>query len=253
MQSKLFEIRDRLTMISVAATLMVPDPKNKQETYLMHKAGFPPKEQRLVKSEGPWVYLLNIDTATASPYPHSWGGMTMPKAHDFIAKNFHKLEHGDVIDIEWLRGEVEFPKRAERFERNGPHDRDLTKRDDLFETKAHGHIQLITRTGETPYIVLGDNEFEHTHPKEDGEAFYTFYLHGTNDWMYIREYKDHISGSWMECVGASSAGSHLVRDLPEFYIAPKDVPKPVMIAYYRKYQQHIDANLLIKSCTTTTT
>jgi len=42
-------------------------------------------------------------------------------AHDYIRHNWHTLEDGDVIDVEYILGETEVPKLSERITENEPH------------------------------------------------------------------------------------------------------------------------------------
>jgi len=40
----------------------------------------------------------------------------MTVAHAYIEKNFHNLNSGDVIDVEFILGETDKPKTSERFD-----------------------------------------------------------------------------------------------------------------------------------------
>ena len=68
------------------------------------------------------------NVATTDPYKH--GIQELRIAHCYINEMFDKLEDGQVLDIEYILGEVEKPKPPERIEVN----RDLF----LFE---EGEIQ----------------------------------------------------------------------------------------------------------------
>lgn len=110
MEIKLFEIRDRATMVPVIAIRMVST--DEAESWLLQHVGF----SRMV----PCIQLIYI-TANKTEYdPYNWADRTMQTAHIHIESNFDTLESGDVIDVEYILGEKEKPKISERLERFEP-------------------------------------------------------------------------------------------------------------------------------------
>jgi hypothetical protein len=110
MVSKVFEVRDRATCIPVLATQF--GSENAQERWLFWRAGF----SRDDASQKEHVLLVRIIDCNykASADPYSWGDRTYQTAHIYISKNFDKLRPGQVIDVEFILGEVEVPKISER-------------------------------------------------------------------------------------------------------------------------------------------
>ncbi len=106
MTSKTFEIRDRMKFIPVLAVRL--DVDNEQDGYLIRRAGFG------LQSET-YIMVCKFSNMKSSYDPYSWGDNTMIGAHHHIMKHFDELPTGAVIDVEFLRGESEAPKRSERF------------------------------------------------------------------------------------------------------------------------------------------
>lgn len=107
--TKTFEIRDRGTFIPVIATEMIGDTG--QDQYLFNRAGF----------RGDTCFMLcrmdaNGVRNCASYDPFSWDNRTMGEAHQHIEQNWHSLNSGDVIDVEFILNETQKPNKSERFE-----------------------------------------------------------------------------------------------------------------------------------------
>lgn len=113
MQTKLFEIRDCGTYIPALAIKL--ESRNEAERYLVSRAGY----GLTAAEQAEYVYLARIDGGDhhlATYDPHQWGGTrTMPVAHQHIIDHWPELESGAVICVEYLLGERETPKTAERF------------------------------------------------------------------------------------------------------------------------------------------
>lgn len=111
MEVKLFEIRDRGTMIPVMAIRLGSDIE--AERYLFDRAGYGvlPKDQR------EYVLLIMLHNCEIQHNPLDWSpviaGRTMPKAHRFIIDKWDDLVPGQVICIETLEGERSEPKQSE--------------------------------------------------------------------------------------------------------------------------------------------
>lgn len=110
MKTKLLKIRDRGTRIDVLAIKMTADTEI--EKYYLSRNGYP--------QDGNAVILMKLSDQRATVDLYDWhnlgaGLRTMQAAHDFIGKNFDALSDGDVIDVEFIRGETAQPKISERF------------------------------------------------------------------------------------------------------------------------------------------
>ena len=112
METKLFEIRDRMTFAVVMATGIESDlPK---EVWLLAKAhmGKDGKEQH----EHRHIFLMEFSSCVSSLKGYTWGNRTLRIAHDYIEKNWDTLHSGDLIDVEFLEGETKQPKKSEFLE-----------------------------------------------------------------------------------------------------------------------------------------
>ena len=49
------------------------------------------------------------------PYEWMCAARTIPYAHDYVADHWSKLKSGDVIDVEYTRGETDVEKTSERL------------------------------------------------------------------------------------------------------------------------------------------
>ncbi len=116
-EAKTFEIRDSSTFIPVVAVLL--DAKagvtNMSDRYLLGRAGL-----GRVGSYTVFILQLNHDVGTMDL--HKWPGAphvrTMPVAHQYIEDNWHKLDSGQVIDVEYIQGERSAPKLSEMEQEN---------------------------------------------------------------------------------------------------------------------------------------
>jgi hypothetical protein len=117
-QVKLFEIRDRHTFIPVMATRLFieGDPiQHDADIFLLRRAGYS-REQILFPNVEPYIILCKLDGVEAHYDPWSWQpARTLTAAHNYIIANWQNLKSGDVIDVEFILGEVDKPKRSERF------------------------------------------------------------------------------------------------------------------------------------------
>jgi hypothetical protein len=108
MQVKLFELRDRGTLVPVVAIKI--ESRNEGEHYLLRRSGY--------ELPSDLVLMAGLNAPDRITYdPHDWGGNgTRATAHDYIQKNWDKLESGQVICTEFIRGERATPKTSERFD-----------------------------------------------------------------------------------------------------------------------------------------
>lgn len=106
MRSKLFEIRDKGTFIPVVAVRLDPlcMDQSEQDSYLIRRAGW---------STNPGTLLTKLEGGRACYDSYDWGDRTMAVAHRHIAVNWHALESGQVVDVEFILKETASPKVSE--------------------------------------------------------------------------------------------------------------------------------------------
>jgi hypothetical protein len=98
MTTKLFEIRDRGTLVPALAIQV-----SGADGYLLRRAGF----------DGSMIYLIALATQQCAYDPWGWGNRTMNNAHQYIVSTWDTLQSGDVVDVEFIRGETAAPKASE--------------------------------------------------------------------------------------------------------------------------------------------
>jgi hypothetical protein len=110
METKIFEVRDRMTFIPVMATRVLPLKEG--QGYLLSRAGYGPDEPPLII-----LTQLAGGRGLATCDPHDWGSgsRTMKIAHEHIRQHWNNLADGGVIDVEHILGETEMPKTSERW------------------------------------------------------------------------------------------------------------------------------------------
>jgi hypothetical protein len=106
---KLFEVRDRGTLMPVFAFRPRSVPFNEAESWLLARAGFGSCND----SECVVVGCLEVGGAEYDAF--AWPGRTMKTAHLHIEKHFDQLHTGEVIDVEFILGETPAPKVSERL------------------------------------------------------------------------------------------------------------------------------------------
>jgi hypothetical protein len=112
MITKIFEVRDRLTFISVLAIQMTPvAPGANLEGYdarrfLLRHCGW--------SEDG--VMMVRVSDGRGCSDPYDWDDRTHCVAHVHINEKFDELLDGAVIDVEYVLGETDHPKVSERFE-----------------------------------------------------------------------------------------------------------------------------------------
>ncbi len=113
LETKLFEIRDRMTMIVACGVRMVAprtmgNGEIMAEQFLLRHAGYPTIETLIFLSQ---IAGDGLNRGTCDPY--SWGGRTMPVAHQYIQEHWRELKSGSVIDVQFILGETEKPCMTE--------------------------------------------------------------------------------------------------------------------------------------------
>jgi hypothetical protein len=88
-----------------------------KESYLLHRAGFGDSQLDLSAQE-PYVILTSLVEPSKSNYdPFGWSNpRTFGTAHRHIIENWSQIDHGAVIDVEYILGETKQPKRSEFYE-----------------------------------------------------------------------------------------------------------------------------------------
>ncbi len=107
MEVKCLEIRDRMTFIPVIC--IRPVPTNEAQRYLLRRDGYQGNDQEHC------IIMIDAQCRGCSYDPFEWGGSrTKGQAHFFIHENWSQLKDGDVIDVQYILGETEAPKKSER-------------------------------------------------------------------------------------------------------------------------------------------
>lgn len=114
---KLFEIRDRATMIPAMAIKL--ETNDEQELFLLRHAGW--GQLNLGKAPGNFIYLIHLPGQKAAYDVYEWDNRSMQTAHGYIEAHFDTLTSGEVIDVEFILEEKPVKKNSERFNRN-PHE-----------------------------------------------------------------------------------------------------------------------------------
>ena len=111
--TKIFEVRDRATLIPTIAicidTFQFNEQRDTVGDFLVNRAGYDGcyvmvstlKDLQFKKSWKEWDYNL---------------GRTLPEVHKWLANGYNFINScsGDVIDVEFILGEVDKPKVSER-------------------------------------------------------------------------------------------------------------------------------------------
>ena len=109
MKTKLFEIRDKDTLIpALAVQVGFPQSGNTPaEGWLLERAGY----------GRPMVILTFLEGSRNAEYdPFACNDRTMRTAHQYIEEHFDELESGAVVCVEYILGERTIPKISERLE-----------------------------------------------------------------------------------------------------------------------------------------
>lgn len=99
MQTKTFEIRDRMTCIGAIGIRL-----SKADGPLVWRNGY---------GDTPCVLLTRLQGGIAKHDPYEWGDRTFAVAHKHIAENWDTIPNGGVVDVEFILGETTSPKQSE--------------------------------------------------------------------------------------------------------------------------------------------
>lgn len=118
MITKTFEVRDAMTFIPVLAIKLQPGCE--ADRYLLARSGY----GSAAFTQESYVLLLCLThgQGTYNSDPCEWEHQhvrTIPQAHQYILEHFDELESGAVVDVEYILGEKQTPKKSEREDRYG--------------------------------------------------------------------------------------------------------------------------------------
>ena len=102
MITKLLEIRDEGTCIPAMATEAVPD--NGRQMAILSRAGY---------GESRCIILQHLHKGRATYNPYDWNDRTYSIAHQYIIQHWDDVADGDVIDVQFIRGETAEKKVSE--------------------------------------------------------------------------------------------------------------------------------------------
>lgn len=115
METKLFEVRDRMTFLPVMCIKL--EPGNVADGYLLAMTGYgirAEKQSQVILMGKLSTGDLKCTSSDHAGYPTV---RTLPMAHHHIQKHWEELTSGDVIDVEFILGEVAEPKVSQRLEK----------------------------------------------------------------------------------------------------------------------------------------
>ena len=111
MKVKLLEVRDDGTMIPILCVDMNPSADIEEaQRYLLRHCGYPCDGR-------PNIAITHL-CAGGDPCwndPYAWDSRTYGYAHKYIIDHWADLKDGDVVDVEFILGERESPKRSQRL------------------------------------------------------------------------------------------------------------------------------------------
>jgi len=102
MQVKMIEVRDAATYLPCVAVNIKPESEN--ELHLYRGEGY--------SLDTEYVLFGRLGGRGEIKYdPYAWNDRTMKTAHFYIIEHWAELQSGDVVDVEFILGETEKPKR----------------------------------------------------------------------------------------------------------------------------------------------
>jgi hypothetical protein len=116
MKAKMLEVRDVATFIPMLAVQLEPD--NFAAEFLLTRAGF----GRGHEQQRQYVLLCRINGGggPCATDPYDWQSSTFRQVHFFVNEHWDEIQSGDVIDLEFIRGDSAAPKVSERFDMENP-------------------------------------------------------------------------------------------------------------------------------------
>lgn len=100
---KSVEIRDANTFIPALAMRMRPE--GEKQRYLLGCVG--------LQADAWQVLLVKLSSAESRMDAYGWDSRTMKAAHRHIVDHWDELEDGAVVDVQFILGETQEPKRSQ--------------------------------------------------------------------------------------------------------------------------------------------
>jgi hypothetical protein len=110
MEAKTIEIRDVDTFIPALAIQLAG--RDEAEEYLLGRSGF----SGASPWGGPHVILMPLEDLGRAGYDPTFRGRTYSTVHLYLITHWSDVRSGQVLDVEFLRGETSKPKVSERLE-----------------------------------------------------------------------------------------------------------------------------------------
>jgi len=107
--TKLFEGRDRATCIPLVA-IMFDCKGNVNENYIQRIAGYDGDNVGMFH-----IMLGNIENGKSHNDPFDWNDRTMKTIHLWLQNHWNETVTGQVLDVEYILGEVDTPKISQLY------------------------------------------------------------------------------------------------------------------------------------------
>jgi len=105
MQTKLIELRDRGTFIACLAVSI-----DGNDGYLARRAGYGDRCILFMRADG----RSTMTRCEVTYDPYDWRDRTFTTAHLWLTEHWDEVRDHDVVDVEYILGETDAPKRSER-------------------------------------------------------------------------------------------------------------------------------------------
>lgn len=103
-ETKLFEVRDEGTCISVLAVRIRHDPAQVRGSWIVGRVGY----------RGTYVLLTNLTDRQTETDPNEWTrGRTLRLAHRIILTHWNALEDGELVDVRPFADKASHPCETE--------------------------------------------------------------------------------------------------------------------------------------------
>lgn len=119
MDVKLIELRDKATFMPMMAIKL--RNRTPREFFLLRRAGYGEAEiEGPEENVQPYIIFMKLDGVEAQYDPYSWAtrGRTVPEAHRWLIEHWNDVKSGDVIDVEFIKGEKPAPTQSEEVTAN---------------------------------------------------------------------------------------------------------------------------------------
>lgn len=118
-ETKLFEVRDSATLIPVMAIHLDGSYEGREDyRFLMERAGYGNSEYLILMELSPSGKGLRTEYSSFN-WLMNWNSSTLSTAHSYISEHFDELVDGQVVDVEYILGIRDEPKKSDRFPHYG--------------------------------------------------------------------------------------------------------------------------------------